>query len=104
MGEEKPFPRGKPAAALVPVSWEDVGSDRTYKWKRRPLGPLVDNCAHRPGEQRLTPAVAASPDVELPTDDDPLCSSVNGSDAPRGRAQVRPQQSSRLDVRRNEPQ
>lgn len=98
MGEEKPSSSGQPPTALAPVSWEDVGSDRSFKWNRRPLGPLVDNCS-RAGEQHLAPAEPALRDLEPPAYDDPSCVSIKGPAAPRGRLQVqRHRQVSRLDV------
>lgn len=68
------------------MSWEDVGSDRTFRWQRRLLGPLVDNCSH-PGEH-VPPAASALRDVKLPTGDDPSSVSINGPAAAPGRAQV----------------
>lgn len=88
MGEEKPFPSKRLAPPRAAASWEDVGSDRTFRWKRRPLGPLVDNCGRRPGEQHVTPAVASFPGVDPPTGDDPSWASGKGPATPRGRVQV----------------
>lgn len=85
--EEKPSLCGQPPPPLgVAVAWEDVESDRTFRWKRRPLEPLVDN-GSRPGEQDIAPAVAVLRGVDLPTDG-PSCPPINGPAAPRGCAQV----------------